>query len=871
MESLKVDQRDIKGYLRDFRATLLSRHLKGESGLSLVRSYTEVIDHLLKDLYRSFLRGGEEGFCLVAMGGYGRGELNPGSDVDVMLLYRKGLSPQIESLGKDLFYTLWDGGLDAGFSARSINECLALVRDDLKTMTALLDSRYLIGDRRVYDDLMRAFKGRVLRREGKRFIEEKLRESEIRHERYGDSIYILEPNVKDGKGGLRDLHTALWIGKLKGLEGWKDLVERGFVKEEEWRELERAMEFLHRIRNDLHLQSRKKMDQLTFDAQERIADLFGYTDLPDISRVERLMGDYYSHADTVSRYTDLSISRLLHKPERGVVHRLRSRRIDEAFRVTRGMVYLKERELLKRSPVLMLKAFSHSQALDLPLHPQTREMIMKNLHLVDEGFRRAEGARRIFFDIIKAKKGIYRTLKMMHDTGFLGAFIPEFRHITHRVQHDLYHIYTVDIHSLFAVKELEYLLSDEGKKEFPLLASILEDVRRFDILVLGVLLHDIGKAEGKGHAEKGSRIARDIGRRLGLCEEDVELLSFLVRNHLILPDLAQYRDIHDLKLVVDFAKTVSTVERLDMLYLLTFADVRAVGPDVWNQWKAALFQELYFRTRKVIEKGTFEIPGVEEVLREKKRSLMEILEWRFSEEEIDAFMERFPSRYFIYNSPADIALHLGLLSRLDGEDPVLHIRHNLERMYTEIIVCTPDVHGLFSKIAGVMTANGINILGAQINTSRDGVALDVLQVNSPMGEVIRDEKKWDRVRQEMEGVLKGRINVQDLVGRCKPSLLERRNVPSVPTRVDVDNEVSDEFTVIDVNTQDRMGLLYDITRTLTELDLDIHLARIVTRGNEVADVFYVKDRSGKKVLDEERLEEIKERLTMGLEASRNRD
>lgn len=859
VEDLTLEE--IKAYLKKLHSYLLSKHLQGESGISIMRAYTGCIDSLLKNLYTTYRRGSEKGFCLVAMGGYGRGELNPRSDIDIMLLYEKRLTPEIEALGKDLFYTLWDAGLDVGFSVRSIQDCLALVKEDLKTMTALLDSRFLLGEEGIYQTLMEGFKEKVLRRHKKRFIEEKIRESKTRHERYGDSVYILEPNVKEGKGGLRDIHTLIWIGKVgEGIDGWDGFVTKGFLREEGRREIETSMDFLCRIRNDLHFHSRKKMDQLTFDAQERIAELLGYTALPSASGVERFMGDYYFHASRISRYTSMLTSRLLHRPERGIVWRLRSRSIDKAYRILKGMIFLEDEAILNSSPSLLIKAFQYSQRFNLPLHPHTREAIIRNLRLVDEGFRRSPEVNRIFLEILKGKGDVYRVLEEMHSTGFLGTYIPEFKDITHRVQHDLYHIYTVDIHSLFAVKELEYLLSEEGKKAFPLLSSLLEEVERFDLLLLGVLFHDIGKVGGKGHAERGERIAADIGRRMGLTEEEVDLLSFLVRNHLLLPDLAQYRDIHDLKLIVEFAKTVGNIERLDMLYLLTFADVRAVGPGVWNQWKAALFQELYFRTRKVIEKGTFEIPGVKDILREKKRALMKLVAGRFDEKEVDSYMERFPSRYFIYNFPEDIALHMGVLSELDGRDLVVHIRHNMERVYTEVIICTYDTYGLFSKITGVMAANGVNILGAQINTSKDGIALDILQVNSSIGEVIKDERKWRRVEEELRDVLKGRLDLEELVKRCRPSLLDRRAVPTVPTRVEIDNEISNEFTVIDVNTQDRIGLLYDITRTLTDLGLDIHLARITTRGNEAADVFYVKDTSGNKVVEEDRMDKIKGRL-----------
>jgi [protein-PII] uridylyltransferase len=461
----------------------------------------------------------------------------------------------------------------------------------------------------------------------------------------------------------------------------------------------------------------------------------------------------------------------------------------------------------------------------------------------------------------------------MHRLRLLEKYMPEFGDITCRVQHDMYHIYTVDIHSLFAVRELERLRSAEYKKVFYLLAEILEEVKRPELLALSVLLHDIGKSMGKGHAEKGAELIPKICGRLGLSEEDAATVKFLVKNHLILADTAQYRDLHDERLIIDFAKTVGDIERLNLLYLLTFSDVRAVGPEVWSHWKGALFQDLYFKALTVIERGTFEIEEAKAKLQKIMKTVAELLQGEISHEIVDDYFQLLPHRYFLSNSAEVIAEHIKIVQQLGDKPYTLLVKQNLERQYTEVTVCTLDVHGLFSKITGVMAANNINILGAQINTLKNGIVLDVLQVNSHMGAVITDERKWSNVERDLTEVLTGKTPVERLVLRRGPSILDKKAKPRVHTRVDVDNEVSDAFTVIDIHTQDRIGLLYTITSVLSKLGLYIHIAKIATKGDAAADIFYVKDIFGQKIYYKERLKEIRKTIfeALGEEAPKEEE
>ncbi len=850
----------VKDYLERGAAKLREAHLKGAGGEAVCRDYTALVDDLLRALFihkRTSL-GCTDPVALVALGGYGRGELNFQSDIDLTLIHKGRLTASVKELTEQILYVLWDTGLDLGFSIRNTSECISLARDDHKTMTALLDRRFLFGDEAIFDSLGESVRKNLFgRRRSMDFINGKMEESRARHAKYGGSVYILEPNVKEGEGGLRDFHTAMWVVKAapsrksSGLDG---LLTGGGAEA-----VRESLDFLLWVRNELHYHSGRKNDQLTFDEQERIAKLLGFKKTEKSLAVEAFMHKYYLHASNINHHSNLILSRIIHKEEQKSFSWPKKKvRVDSKYSIVGGALSINSSAKLG-APVDVIKAFEYAQSFDVDMTQTTQDRILEYLEDVPEGLRTDAETATSFLRILKGK-GVFETLRRMHRLKFLDKYIPEFEHINCRVQHDMYHVYTVDAHTLFAVRELERLRG-EYKANFSLLSNIFEELPNPEILMLAVLFHDLGKAHGKGHAEKGAEIIPQICARLHLAEDDTAMLKFLVKNHLLLADAAQYRDLHDEKLVIEFARKVGDIERLNLLYLLTFADVRAVGPDVWTQWKGALFQELYFKALTVLERGTFEPEDTEARLERIKARVSEILAPEAIEEaRVDEYFGLLPPRYFLSSSPDVIAEHMKVLRDFAGKPYIMTSRQDTYREYTEIVVCTSDVHGLFSMITGVMAANAVNILGAQINTLKNGVALDILQVNSAFGEFITDESKLQRIEKDLANVITGRVKVSTLVGRRKPSILDMKPRPGVRTSVHVDNDVSDDYTVLDIHARNRIGLLYDITRTITDAGLYIDVAKIATKGDEAADIFYVKDIFGQKVFYKEKLKEITDAL-----------
>ncbi len=850
----------VKKYLKDGAEELRKVHLEGRQGASVCSSYTHLVDDLLKALfiYKREELGCTDDVALVALGGYGRGELNLHSDIDLTLLYKRKITPAVEELTQQILYILWDTGLDLGFSIRTVGECITLAKDDHKTMTALLDTRFLLGDEKLYDSLNEKVRKNLFgRNRALAFIREKMEESRQRGERYGGSIYILEPNVKEGEGGLRDLHTAMWVVKARNDKNSPDLA--GLASGHDREEIKDSLDFLLWVRNELHYHAGRKNDQLTFDQQERIARLRGFKNTENSLAVEDFMREYYLHASNINHHANMILSRVLHKEEESGFNWPKKRvKLDKNFSIIGGALVAGGRKPFG-DPATAMKAFEYAEAHSIEIHQSTKDHILGYLEgegeAAAEAFRNSPETAASFLKILRGKN-VFNTLREMHRLKLLGKYIPEFAEISCRVQHDLYHIYTVDAHTIFAIRELERLRG-QYKADFAILSNIFEELPDPAIIMLAALFHDIGKALGKNHADKGAAMLPEICRRLHLSEDDANLIKFLVKNHLLLANTAQYRDMHDEKLVIEFARQITDIGRLNLLYLLTFADVRAVGPEVWTQWKGALFQELYFKALTVLERGTFEAEDDAPKLARVKKMVAEILEpASIDAAKVDEFFELLPRRYFLSNSPGAIAEHMMVLERLPGKPFIMTARQDTLREYTEIVVCTSDIHGLFSMITGVMAANAVNILGAQINTLKNGIALDILQVNSPYGEYITDKAKLARIEDDLSKVLTGRAKVSALVGKQKPSILDMKPKPGVRTAVQVDNEVSDDYTVIDIHTLNRIGLLYDITRTLTQLGLYIEVAKISTKGDAASDIFYIKDIFGQKIFYKERLAEI---------------
>ncbi|HHD11607.1 MAG TPA: [protein-PII] uridylyltransferase [Deltaproteobacteria bacterium] len=850
----------LKEYLRKKELELKERHRRRTSGMEITTEFTALVDATLKGLFEklSLEHGVGQKYAVVALGGYGRRELNIRSDIDLMILYEKKITPELEALTQKILYLLWDSGMDVGFSIRTTEECIEVATEDTKTQTALLDARHLWGDRELFERFLKKvekelFSGRGL----KRFIEDKLEERRQRHIRYGGSVFILEPNVKEGEGGLRDIHTASWVVRAK-LKTPFVPKEQGLISEREERALTRAIDMLNWIRNELHFETGRKTDQLSFDHQERIAPLLGFKDTHHELSVEAFMRKYYEMATTIKEVSERILMRTLDRKSNITKGAAQKKPVDQNFYITDGFLFTEDTHLFEREPVAIMKVFEYSQKHGVELHQSLRDLVLANLHVVDELKSSPEMAES-FLNILRGGE-VYPTLQEMHRLGVLGRYIPEFGAIRCKVQHDLYHIYTVDTHTLLAIRELDGL-KERYREEFPLLCRLLSELKDPMPLYLAVLLHDAGKALGRPHAIKGAELVPKVAERLGIDEEAEDTVRFLVREHLILADTAQHRDIHDEKLVIEFARRIVDPERLNLLYLLTFADIRAVGPDVWNQWKGALFQELYFEALKVIERGSFEPEDHRKRIASVRKKVEEQATWA-SPDEVAEYFRLLPPRYFLANSPEKIAKHMKVVKRLDGSPCIMDVEQVEEREYTELVIATYDIHGLFSMITGILSANSVNILGAQINTLRNGIALDVLQVNNAYGGLLTDGSKLKRIEEELMEAISGRLHVERLVTeKCRrPSILDRKEKPPVPTRIEVDNNVSDVFTIIDIRTQDRIGLLYDISHTLTQLSLFIYVAKISTRGDEAADIFYVRDIFGQKITDEKKITLIKDTL-----------
>ncbi len=860
-------------FLEHFREELKRGHREGEDGASVVQSITAMTDALVTRLFTALsddLRISKSGeLSLVAIGGYGRGELNPYSDLDLMFLYSGKDSKRVEEVANRLLYFLWDLRLDVGYSVRTLPDCLEMAGNDATVKTALLDARLLIGSEPLFRELKKLMVTQVLAKRSDAFITEKLQELKGRREKYGSSVYILEPNIKEGEGCLRDLHAAMWVAKIKyKVDEPRELVIKGVLSEEELGVYLSSLNYLWRIRNELHYLAGRKNDQLTFDAQISLARFFGYEDRGSTLAVEHFMQDFYLHANRVEHFSSVLIAKCSQREEgaRKILGYFTRRPVGEGFYVMKGELVVPDESVIVKDPIRLIRIFELAQKQGVAISLATKGLIRENLDLVNDKFRRSKEANASFFNILQSEKGVASTLQQMHHLGFLNRFLPEFERIYCKVQHDVYHIYTVDTHTLFAVDEIAKLWRGEHREALPLLTQLAMEVDKRWLLLLAVLLHDVGKGSGGGHAEIGADLSRTIARRMGLSKEDGDRLQFLVRNHLLLAHIAQRRDLHDERMIIQFARQMEKSENLKMLYLLTYADIKAVGPEVWTDWKGLLLQELYEKAFQVLERGDFKLEASGDRVRRVKRAIFDLLSDDYQAQLIKDELQSLSTRHLLSYGSEVIAGHVRTLLSLTDNQLVLKLSHETDRGYTNCTVCTYDEPGLFSMITGVMAANGMNILGAQIHTNSNEKVLDILQVNSPQGFVITDEGRWTRLETDLRQVLAGEVRVDALVAkRHRPSILTDKAKPTVPARVDIDNEVSSDYTVIDIYAHDKVGLLYSITSTLTRLGLYIGVSKISTKVDQVADVFYVKDIFGQKVTDPVKLEEISRELLASID------
>ncbi|MDH5528167.1 MAG: [protein-PII] uridylyltransferase [Nitrospirota bacterium] len=840
-------------------------HDEGAPGRKVLKLVTKLVDELLVSLYSDAVWRHMDsnrptrtpGLALVAVGGYGRAELNPHSDIDILILFDPKAEKTAAAVANEVLYPLWDLRLTVGHSVRTVADCVEIGQADLSAQTCMMESRLLAGDKELYDRFRREFAAKVVNKDVPAFLFQKAEEARGRHTRFGATVFLQQPNIKESPGGLRDIHYLIWIAYARyGTGDLKQLVDDGTLAEDDYRALTRAQALLWRIRNELHFAHGKRIDTLTFDEQLRIAEKFGYQDTGRQRGVERFMRRYYTLAsqilDICSRFVDRATSRPL---SQAITTMLFSRKVAPYFTLTNREIRVdpgKEEAFLEDGPGI-LNLFHLAQIHGLRIHPDTMESL-SHARLPGKSLR-SRAAADVFLKILQWDSGMAETLKRLHRLRILGRIIPEFGRVDRLVTFSQYHKYTVDAHTLYALELTENLRAESG-----VFADAYHEVRRKDLLHLAVLLHDAGKGRHRDHCEEGAELAAIVAQRMGLSERERDLLVFLVRQHLLMTHVGFRRDLSDPAVIARFVRDIETPERLKMLLVLTHVDIRAVGPDTWNSWKEGLLTELFgmaleiLAGRPLVKNKAATIARVRGLLAEKLGP--EAVPW------LDATLDRLPGRYLLGNRIDEIVHHLTLIRQLQNHTAQVEIVPGDEG-HAEIVVCAYDnkVPGLFSRIAGTLTAKDLEVHDARITTFRDDVILDVFRVRDPTATGFVDHQRWARIRTALIEVIEGRVQVESLFAGGH-GRVDNEGVPFTNTEplVRIDNETSDSFTVIDVFAADRQGLLYILTRTLAEQGLSIFFSRIGTKADQVVDVFYVKDSNGGKIVEERDIRRIRAAL-----------
>jgi [protein-PII] uridylyltransferase len=780
----------------------------------------------------------------MAVGGYGRAELAPYSDIDLLLLHspsdKSDLSPVIEGI----LYPLWDLGLEVSCSSRSIKECLKMVQFDLHAKTGLIDGRYLDGEYEFFRNLYTLFGKKVLHRKVRKFAGALTRELHSRHRKYEDPAYVLEPNVKEGEGGLRDFQIGRWIIRAKyKTDRWDSILFPDLS-----RTLVSSLQFLWILRNQLHLLSGRRQDDLTFELQEKIAPILGFSG--GSKGIEEMMRQYHISTQRISNFVMGILQRTLNEPSpfKKTILVFQRKKIDQNFEISHRELHLLDPVTFKREPLQLMTLFQHCQTYRIEMDYQTEEAVVEALPFIDDRFRTANSVNQTFLSILKKGGGVAAILKKMHELGLLSRYIPEFSEIEGKVHYDLYHVHPVDLHSILAVEELEKLRMGSYQKDYPLLTSLVRETEKPEILFLTTLLHDIGKGMEGDHSLTGAELAKGIGGRMGLSNEEKELIHFLVSHHLLMLETAFRRDLHDEQAILRFGHQVKSLDQLKMLYLLTFADIKAVGPEAWTDWKNSLLMELFLKTSHFFERNEESRQFPEE------NAVIERLGELLPPAILSEYTEYLSARYLSCYPLKQIAHHIEM-ARFLGKESLFVEWETEQGMRAKVTVCTRDRYGLFSKIAGSMFLNRLNILEAQIHTWANGVALDTFYVEDATAEA---ERRLEQFKNDLQDILSGTASLRDLISQRKETnWIQQKVIPRVSGEVKVDNQDSDFYTIIEVTGEDRLGILYQITQALTDHGCDIHFARISTLGNRIVDVFYVQDEWGEKIVEKQKIENLR--------------
>jgi len=857
------------------KRTSLIQHCSTKRESDLIESLTRIIDEYFQNAFaksniaREMTASGNP-VALVALGGYGRGEQCVHSDVDILILFEKKLPKGTDALVKELVYPLWDARLETGYAVRTVKECLTMAWDQFDILTTMLDARFICGGSHIYSILMEKFRTRLSKKHIQTSLNRLIDQSQKRYTDYGDSTYLLEPNLKSGHGGLRDYHTIIWYARIMAdIKCRRDLERYGFLSHDEFQALENSLAFIWDIRNMLHYIVGRKCDQLHFEHQVELAKLFGTKDKDGHKAVESFMGELHSKMDFIKQINlmiteDIQLSkkaRLFSSIKRptnykGIVIRDRRLEFDTV-------------EVIPQQPDLLLKIFVESGRLKKPLSIEARRIAGEFAYLVDDKFRKTIGNVELFEYIISYSLWEFNVLNVMLSTGLLVRFIPEFSRIVNKIQYNQYHLFPVDKHSIRCVQIINSFKEKNSDGSNHLYAGIYKELRNRKTLLMGALLHDIGKGDpADEHSERGANIASTIMSRSGYALSDIEETVFLVRHHLFLIKIATRRDISDEQTAVFCASKIQKIPLLKKLFLLTVADSTATGPKAWNGWTEALLRDLFLKIMGVLKDRELATTKASKNIQRKKDEVIELnksfsmtnsaahINGSWDESSLIRELDCMSHRYLLYVAAPEIMTHLNLYRRLENRDFLWAITSQDDSDIRTITICGKDKPGFYSKLAGVFFLNGLNIVGSQAYSLGNNAALDIFKVMPPKDKIFENEK-WNKAEREFQQALNDDSFLERLTDKLPRSIVPKSGQMPIPNDVRIDNETSSFFTIIEVFTYDFPGLLFAITNVLYKLGLDVRVAMVATKIDQVVDVFYVKSVDNGKIDDPERGKEIK--------------
>ncbi|UFW49453.1 MULTISPECIES: [protein-PII] uridylyltransferase [Bradyrhizobium] len=870
----------LKAELIAARAAAQAILLKDRHGRRCAERLCHVQDEIIRilysaatrHLYRSPIPSGAERMAVVATGGYGRGLMAPESDIDLLFILPYKQTAWGEQVAEAILYCLWDMGLKVGHATRSVDESIRQARGDMTIRTAILETRFLTGDQPLYDELVARFDKEVVQGTASEFVTAKLAEREERHRRGGQSRYLVEPNVKDGKGALRDLHTLFWIAKyVYRVRDTDELVERGVFDAQEYRSFRRCADFLWSVRCNLHFYCGRAEERLSFDLQREIAIRLGYTSHPGMQDVERFMKHYFLVAKEVGNLTAILCAKLEDQQAKPapvlsrMMARLRptpaKRRVPDSddFIVDNNRINVAAPDIFKHDPVNLIRIFRLAQKNNLAFHPDAMRDVTRSLGLINAQLRENPEANRLFMEILTSDNAEI-VLRRMNETGVLGHFIRAFGKIVSMMQFNMYHHYTVDEHLIRCIGFLQDI-ERGGIEEFTLASDLMRKTRpeHRAVIYIATLLHDVAKGRPEDHSIAGAKVARRLCPRLGFSPADTELVAWLIEEHLTMSTVAQSRDLSDRKTIENFAAVVQSVEQMKLLTILTTADIRGVGPGVWNGWKAQLLRSLYYETEPVLTGGFSEVDRGKRLTAAYAEFRNAFAEWPV--DELDAYIARhYPAYWLKVELPRKIR-HARFVrsSEQAGHKLAINVGFDEVRGVTELTIFAADHPWLLSIIAGACASAGANIVDAQIYTTTDGRALDTISISR---EYDRDEdegRRATRIGEMIEDVLEGKLRLPEVVARRTVRSKARPFV--IEPEVTINNQWSDRYTVIEVSGLDRPGLLYELTTAISKLNLNIASAHVATFGERARDVFYVTDLLGAQINAPTRQSAIKSALT----------